>query len=106
MDRSIPLPLIEATDAIAAAEAARTKDKPAALALLTVGRDALRRAQALGYIEPSSETGLETEIAALDRQLRGKEDSTAGFAQLRGNLGTLSKNRNAAQSQGRSAAKR
>lgn len=102
VDRSIPLPLIEATSAIASAEAARTRDKPAALAHLAVGRDALRRAQALGYIETSSATGLETAIAGLERQLRGAGDSTAAFGKLRSDLGDLSRTRNAAQSEGRS----
>lgn len=100
-DRSIPLPLLDATTAIGAADALQARDKAGAVRSLGVARAAIQRAGALGYIEIPAAAALETQIAALESQLQRGEKADAGFAKLGRDAGALSSSRAAAQSRGR-----
>ena len=97
VDKVTPIPLVLARAAIAAAEEQRQKDKNAAQTLLATAKDQLRRCQELGYAANATEySALNTNIAQLDKELKGNGDTTSLFAKLKDELSPLF-NRQSAQ---------
>src|ERR1700733_34293 len=97
VDKVTPIPLVLARAAIAAAEEQRQKDKNAAQTLLATAKDQLHRCQELGYAANATEySALNTNIAQLDKELKGNGDTTSLFAKLKDELSPLF-NRQSAQ---------
>lgn len=86
-DKVQPLPLLLASEAVTQAQKERNKDKSAAQVLLEVARKELDRSRYLGYAgkDPEYES-LQNEIKSLEKQLKGDDDTTSVFAQLKEKL--------------------
>lgn len=84
IDLVTPLPLRLAEAFILDAQAQREKDKNASLQLLAVATGELERAKELGYAgkDPEYES-LKQAINDLEKQLKGNENTTSAFAQLK-----------------------
>jgi hypothetical protein len=97
VDKVTPIPLVLARAAIVAAEEQRQTDKNAAQTLLATAKDQLHRCQELGYAADATEySALSTNIAQLDKELKGTGDTTSLFAKLKDELSPLF-NRQSAQ---------
>ena len=97
VDKVTPIPLVLARAAIAAAEEQRQRDKNGAQTLLATAKDQLHRCQELGYAANATEySALNTNIAQLDKELKGNGDTTSLFAKLKDELSPLF-NRQSAQ---------
>jgi hypothetical protein len=92
IDRITPLPIALAQDAIKQAEARREKDKEGAISWLNRAKREIERAQELGYAGNDPEyDSLSKAIAALEKQLHGKEDTTSAFTSLLGKVAAFFK---------------
>jgi hypothetical protein len=89
-ERVTPIPLILARAAIATAQAQRDKDKNAAQTLLETAKKELRRSKELGYAgNDPVYASLNDDISNLEKQLRGKGETTEVFAALREKLNSF-----------------
>jgi hypothetical protein len=92
VERIIPLPLVLARVAVNTAESLRDRDREAAAGLLAVARHELERAVELGYNRKEDEyKALSRAISDLEKQLRGNEDTTSGFAKLKDRIAAFFK---------------
>lgn len=83
-DQVLPLPLVEAQEAIKDAQAKRDQDKPAARRLLANAKQELDRAKDLGYANKDpGYASLNQSISDLDKQLGGTGSTSPAFASLR-----------------------
>ncbi len=84
IDKVTPIPLILARQAIEEAEAQRDKDREAALRLLNFARNQLNRARELAYAgkDPGYKE-LNDELSNIEKQLKGKDDTSSLFSKLR-----------------------
>lgn len=83
-DRIIPLPLVLAEAAVAAAESVRDDDRETAVALLGFARHELERSMDLGYQGRDEEyKTLRRTISDLEKHLRRNENGTDAFTKLR-----------------------
>jgi hypothetical protein len=84
IERTSPLPLLAAKDAIGEAQALHDRDRDSALKLLAVARNELDRAKELGYAGNDPEyAALNKAISDLEAQLKGHEDATSAFSRLK-----------------------
>jgi hypothetical protein len=83
VDRVMAIPLLNAQDAVAAANAERGRDRNAAIRHLNVARSELKRAELLGYGDRATLAGLDKQIDQLQAQLRRNENSASAFDRLR-----------------------
>jgi hypothetical protein len=87
IDTATPIPLLAAQHAIAAAQAA--SDRNQKLAALTLARAALDRAEALGYADAATRKAVQSEIGALEAQVKGGTDIRAAIANMRQHLADM-----------------
>jgi hypothetical protein len=84
VDRATPLPMAVAQEAINEAQAIRDKDKDTALRLLATAREELDRAKQLGYAGKDPEyAALNQEVAEVEKEIKGNQNSTSAFARLK-----------------------
>ena len=90
IEKITPIPLILARSAIAAAQEESQKDKNTAQTLLATARNQLQRCQELGYAADATEyAALNTNIAQLDKELKGNGDTGSLFSKLKDELSSL-----------------
>jgi len=84
----IPLPLLKATDLIAAASEIAKKDKERAIVYLEAASESLKIAQALGYVSKSEVTykALQEKIDEVKKEIRGKNKAEKLFESLKEKL--------------------
>ncbi len=84
----IPLPLLKATDLIAAASEIAQKDKERAIVYLEAASESLKIAQALGYVSKSEVTyqALQEKIDEVKKEIRGKNKAEKLFESLKEKL--------------------
>jgi len=84
----IPLPLLKATDLIAAASEIAQKDKERAIVYLEAASESLKIAQALGYVSKSEVTyqALQDKIDEVKKEIRGKNKAEKLFESLKEKL--------------------
>jgi hypothetical protein len=92
VDRVTPIPLILARAAVTAAQSERDKDKTTAQTLLETAKKELDRSKELGYAgNDPVYASLHDDIANLEKQLKGSNDTTSVFASLREKLNSFLK---------------
>ena len=97
IEKVTPIPVVLARAAIDAAQQQSQKDKSAAETLLATAKNQLQRCQDLGYAADTADYGaLNTNIAKLEKQLKGKGDTDELFAKLKDKLSSFF-NRQSAQ---------
>ena len=97
VEKVTPIPVVLARAAIDAAQQQSQKDKSAAQTLLATAKNQLQRCQDLGYAADIADYGaLNTNIAQLDKQLKGNGDTGELFAKLKDELSSFF-NRQSAQ---------
>jgi hypothetical protein len=90
IEKITPIPLVLARSAIAAAQEQSQKDKNAAQTLLATARNQLQRCQELGYAADVPEyAALNTNIAQLEKELKGNGDTGSLFSKLKNDLSSL-----------------
>ena len=90
IEKITPIPVVLARAAITAAEDQKQKDKSMAQTLLATARNQLQRAQDLGYVTGAPEyTALNTNIAQLEKELKGNGDTSSLFSKLKDELSSL-----------------
>jgi hypothetical protein len=90
IEKITPIPLVLARSAIAAAQEQSQKDKNAAQTLLATARNQLQRCQELGYAADVPEyAALNTNIAQLEKELKGNGDTGSLFSKLKDELSSL-----------------
>lgn len=100
IDRVLPVPVITAQLALAAAEEQRDKNRDEALLQLAIARNELERARELGYAGKDAEyANLNKAINDLERQVKNKENSASGFSALREKLRNFFKRHSEEQKQ-------
>ena len=91
-----PIPVVLARAAITAAEEQSKKDKNAAQTLLATAKNQLQRCQDLGYAADIPEyPALNTNIAQLEKELKGNGETGALFAKLKDELSSFFNRRSA-----------
>jgi hypothetical protein len=91
VDHVVPLPLILAQAAIAAADSQR-QNKDVALTLLQTARNEVNRSRALGYMSDDPEyRALDKQISDLQSAIKGKGDLSTMFSQLRDKIAAFLK---------------
>jgi len=80
----VPIPLLESTDLIAAAQRIAKENKELALKYLDAASDALDVAQKLGYVSESTTTYkmLHDQIKAVQKEIKGKNKAEKLFEEL------------------------
>jgi len=97
VEKVTPIPVVLARAAITAAEEQSKKDKNAAQILLATAKNQLQRCQELGYAADVPEyAALNSNIAQLERELKGNGDTGSLFAKLKDELSSFF-NRQSAQ---------
>jgi hypothetical protein len=97
VEKVTPIPVVLARAAIDAAQQQSQKDKNTAQTLLATAKNQLQRCQDLGYAADTADYGaLNTNIAQLDKQLKGNGDTGELFAKLKDELSSFF-NRQSAQ---------
>jgi hypothetical protein len=97
VEKVTPVPVVLARAAINAAQQQSQKDKSAAQTLLATAKNQLQRCQDLGYAADTADYGaLNTNIAQLDKQLKGNGDTGELFTKLKDELSSFF-NRQSAQ---------
>jgi hypothetical protein len=97
VEKVTPIPVVLARAAIDAAQQQSQKDKSAAQTLLATAKNQLQRCQDLGYATDMADYGaLNTNIAQLDKQLKGNGDTGELFGKLKDELSSFF-NRKSAQ---------
>jgi hypothetical protein len=97
VEKVTPIPVVLARAAVTAAEQQRQKDKNAAQTLLATAKNQLQRCQELGYAANAPEySQLNSNIAQLEKELKGSGDTGSLFAKLKDELSWFS-NRQSAQ---------
>jgi hypothetical protein len=97
VEKVTPIPIVLARAAVTAAEQQRQKDKNAAQTLLATAKNQLQRCQGLGYAADAPEySQLNSNIAQLEKELKGSGDTGSLFAKLKDELSWFS-NRQSAQ---------
>jgi hypothetical protein len=92
VDKVTPLPLVLSREALRAAKEDSQKDKATAEILVQTAKNELQRSKELGYAAHDPEyEALNTDIASLEKQLKGKQDATAVFAKLEDKLSSFLK---------------
>ena len=92
VDKVTPLPLVLSREALRAAKEDSQKDKATAEILVQTAKNELQRSKELGYAAHDPEyDALNTDIASLEKQLKGKQDATAVFAKLEDKLSSFLK---------------
>jgi hypothetical protein len=87
VDRVTPLPLVLAREALNAAQLQSQRDKPAAQLLVQTAKNEIERSKELGYGAKAPEyEALNTDIATLEKQLKGNADASSVFAKLEDKL--------------------
>ncbi|AXC14542.1 hypothetical protein ACPOL_5292 [Acidisarcina polymorpha] len=90
IERITPIPVVLGRAAIAAAQEQSQKDKNAAQTLLTTATNQLQRCQDLGYAADALEyAALKTDIAQLEKDLKGNGDTASLFSKLKDDLSPL-----------------
>jgi hypothetical protein len=90
VERATPIPVVLARAAITAAEEQSKKDKNAAQTLLATAKNQLQRCQDLGYAADIPEyPALNTNIAQLEKELKGNEDTGVLFSKLKEELSSF-----------------
>ncbi len=84
----VPIPLLESTDLIAAAQRIAKENKDLALKYLDAASDALDVAQKLGYVSESTTTYkmLHDQIKAVQKEIKGKNKAEKLFEELAAKL--------------------
>jgi hypothetical protein len=84
----VPIPLIKATDLIAAASGIASKDKELALRYLDAASESLKVAKELGYVSKSETTYevLQDQIEKVQKEIRGKNKAEKLFEALKKKL--------------------
>ncbi len=84
----IPLPLLKATDLIAAASDIAKENKDQAIVYLEAASESLKIAQALGYVSKSEVTykALQEKIAEVEKEIKGKNKAEKLFESLKEKL--------------------
>jgi len=104
VDKATSIPLMDVTEALKLADesAQKTdvKDKAEATNQLAVATAALKRAEALGQVDPKSANEFQKHIDELDRKIKGKETTASSFAKLREKVLSWFKRSSQAQSRG------
>jgi hypothetical protein len=96
VEKVTPIPVVLARAAITAAEEQSKKDKNAAQTLLATAKNQLQRCQDLGYAADIPEySDLNTNIARLEKELKGKGETGALFAKLKDELSSFFNRRSA-----------
>jgi hypothetical protein len=91
VDHVVPLPLILAQAAIAAADSQR-QNKDVALTLLQTARNELNRSRALGYMSDDPDyRALDKQISDLQSAIKGKGELSTMFSQLRDKIAAFLK---------------
>jgi hypothetical protein len=91
VDHVVPLPLVLAQAAIAAADSQR-QNKDVALALLQTARNELNRSRALGYMSDDPDyRALDKQISDLQSAIKGKGELSTMFSQLRDKIAAFLK---------------
>lgn len=92
VDKVTPLPLVLSREALRAAKEESQKDKATAEILVQTAKNELERSKELGYAARDPEyAALNTDIASLEKQLKGNQDPTAVFAKLEDKLSSFLK---------------
>lgn len=90
VEKATPIPVVLARAAISAAEEQSKKDKNAAQTLLATAKNQLQRCQDLGYAADIPEYPvLNTNIAQLEKELKGNEDTGVLFSKLKEELSSF-----------------
>jgi hypothetical protein len=90
VEKATPIPVVLARAAISAAEEQSKKDKNMAQTLLATAKNQLQRCQDLGYAADIPEyPALNTNIAQLEKQLKGNEDTGVLFSKLKDELSSF-----------------
>jgi hypothetical protein len=90
VEKVTPIPVVLARAAIAAAQDQSQKDKGTAQTLLATAKTQLQRCQELGYAADVPEYGaLNTNIAQLEKGLKGNGDTGTLFSKLKDELSSL-----------------
>jgi hypothetical protein len=96
VEKVTPIPVVLARAAITAAEEQSKKDKNAAQMLLATAKNQLQRCQDLGYAADIPEyPALNTNIAQLEKELKGNGETGALFAKLKDELSSFFNRRSA-----------
>jgi len=84
----VPIPLLKATDLIAASSAIAKEDKQRALAYLDAASESLKVAHALGYVSKSTTTyqSLQEQIEAIQKEIKGPNKAEKLFETLKSSL--------------------
>jgi hypothetical protein len=97
VEKVTPIPVVLARAAIDAAQQQSQKDKSTAQTLLATAKNQLQRCQDLGYATDTADyAALNTNIAQLDKQLKGNGDTGELFTKLKDELSSFF-NRQSAQ---------
>jgi hypothetical protein len=98
VDKVTPLPLVLSREALRAAKEDSQKDKATAQILVQTAKNELQRSKELGYAAHDPEyEALDTDIASLEKQLKGNQDATAVFAKLEDKLSSFLKRQSGQQ---------
>jgi hypothetical protein len=98
VEKVTPIPIVLARAAITAAEEQSKKDKNAAQTLLATAKNQLQRCQDLGYAADIPEyPALNTNIAKLEKELKGNGETGALFAKLKDELSSFFNRRSAGE---------
>jgi hypothetical protein len=96
VEKVTPIPVVVARAAIAAAQEQSKKDKNVAETLLATAKNEIQRGQDLGYVTAAPEyAALNSNIAQLEKQLKGNGETGELFAKLRDELSSLFNRRSA-----------
>ncbi|MBA1419586.1 MAG: YfdX family protein [Epsilonproteobacteria bacterium] len=84
----VPIPLLKATDLIAASSAVAKEDKQRALAYLDAASESLKVAHDLGYVSKSTTTykAMQEQIEAIQKEIRGPNKAEKLFETLKASL--------------------
>ena len=84
----VPLPLLKASDLVAAASDIATKDKARALRYLDAASEHLKVAEALGYVSKSAVTykSMQKKIEEIEKEIKGKNKAEKLFESLKEKL--------------------
>ena len=84
----VPIPLLKATDLIAASSAVAKEDKQRALVYLDAASESLKVAHDLGYVSKSTTTykGMQEQIEAIQKEIKGLNKAEKLFETLKASL--------------------
>ncbi len=84
----VPIPLLKATDLIAASDRVAKEDKPRALAYLDAASESLKVAHDLGYVSKSTTTyqSMQDQIKAIQKEIKGPNKAEKLFETLKSSL--------------------